>query len=156
MMVKPATVNRIRQLSKQGKPANEIVRQLRREGIGIRRKTILAYVRKFKGRKPKPQPYKYVPRKYRRKPAYRRRLIAPPPTPKQKHIAIYGKHKRKSKRIEASGTGKQLYKFLIDAVEHPPKRRFVTVSVDKVKGLSDRARYLDYGEYWDEKPTIKS
>jgi hypothetical protein len=149
-MVKPATVNRIRILSKKGKSANEIARQLRREGRGIRRKTILAYAREFKGRKHKAQPYKYVPRKYRRP-------IAPLPTPEQrKHIAIYGTHKRKSKRYEASGKGKALYRFLIDAVQHPPKQRITRVSVKDYMGISDRAQYIDYKEEWDDRPTVKS
>jgi len=149
-MVKSTTVNYIRTESRKGKSANQIQRELKAKGIGLRRKTILAYVRQFKGRKPKPQPYKYIPKKYRRP-------IAPPPTPKpKKHITIYGTHERKSKRIEASGTGKNLYHFLLDAVRHPSKKRFVRIDVDKVKGLSDRAKYIDYGEFWDEKPSVKS
>jgi hypothetical protein len=151
-MVKPATVNRIRQLSKQGKSSNEIVRQLRREGIGIRRKTILAYAREFKGRKPKAQPYKYTPRKYLTK----ERRIHIETEVKPKHVAVYGKHRGKSKRLEVSGTGKQLYSILFDAVEHPPKQRIQRVSADKLKGLSARAKYLDYRAEWDERPEIKS
>lgn len=147
-MVKPTTVKRIQTLSKQGFSANQIQRTLKREHRGIRRKTLLAYVRKFKGRPLKPHVERYIPRKYRRR-------VAVTPKP-EKHVAIYGRHKGKSKRIEASGTGKQLYRFLIDAVKHPPKKRFERVSVKDYMGLSQRAKYLDYGEEWDEKPTIKS
>lgn len=151
-MVKPATVNRIRKLSKQGKSSNEIVRQLRREGIGIRRKTILAYVRQFKGRKPKAEPYKYTPRKYLTK----ERRIHVEHEVKPKHIAVYGKVRGMSKRLEVVGTGKQLFSILIDAVEHPPKQRIQRVSADRLRSLSDRARYLDYKEEWDDRPTIRS
>jgi len=50
-MVKKITANRIRTLSKQDKSANEIVRQLRREGRGIRRATALAIIREERGPK---------------------------------------------------------------------------------------------------------
>jgi len=154
------TVNRIRTKVKQGKSANQIQRELKREGRGIRRQTLLALVRRYKGVKPKPQRYKYIPRKYRTRPAIakpkRPKRIAPPPTPKppirKKHISIYGKEGR----YNLSGTGRNLYRFMIDAVEHPPKKRFVTVDVDKVRGLSQRAKYVDYGEEWSERPEIKS
>jgi hypothetical protein len=152
MMVKPATVNRIRQLSKRGKSSNEIVRQLRREGIGIRRQTILGYAREFKGRQPKAQPYKYIPRKY----LTRERRIHIEHEVKQKHIAIYGKVNGISKRIEVSGTGKQLYSILFDAVEHPPKKRFLRTPANKLMTIHGRGEYLDMREEWDEKPTVTS
>ena len=123
-MVKPTTVKRIQTLSKQGKSANHIQRILKREHRGIRRKTLLAYVRKFKGRPLKPHVERYIPRKYRRRVA-----VTPKPKP-EKHVAIYGRHKGKSKRIEASGTGKQLYRFLIDGVVHPPRKRFERIDVE--------------------------
>lgn len=146
------TINRIRTLSRQNKSANQIQRILKREHRGIRRQTLLAYVRKFKGVKPKPQRYKYIPRKYRRRPA-----IAKPKRPRpEKHVAVYGRHRGKSKRIEMSGTGKGLYRFLIDAVIHPPKKRFERMHVKGYMGFSTKAKYLDYGEEWDEKPTVKS
>jgi hypothetical protein len=164
MMVKPATVNRIRQLSKQGKSSNEIARQLRREGIGIRRKTILAHVRKFKGRKPKAEPYKYTPRKYRMRKAkaivaeYHRKEAERhyEYEVKPKHIAVYGRVDGISKRLEVSGTGKELQSVLLDAVEHPPKQRIQRVSADRLRSLSARAKYLDYKSEWDDRPTIRS
>jgi hypothetical protein len=140
-MVKPSTVNYIRTQSQKGRSANQIQRELRAKGIGLRRKTILTYVRKFKHRPPKPHAEIYVPRKYRRP---------------EKHIAVYGKVKGKSKRLEIAGSGRKLYTILIDAVHHPPKQRIERVSADKMRGLSARAKYLDYGEEWDERPTIKS
>jgi IS30 family transposase len=165
-MVKETTVNRIRTLSRQGKSSNEIARQLRREGIGIRRKTILAYVRKFKGLKPKPQLYKYAPRKYRRK----RVITKPRPKTefarkmrqkikeqeKPKHVAVYGKVKGTSKRIEVSGTGTNIFRFLIDGAIHPPKKRITRINADREKGFGARAKYIDYGEEWDGRPQIKS
>jgi hypothetical protein len=165
-MVKKTTVNRIRTLSKQGKSSNEIVRQLRREGAGIRRKTILAYVRKFKHKPPKPHVERYIPRKYRRK-----RVVAKPrpktefarimrekikEQEKPKHVAVYGKVKGKSKRIEVSGTGKNIFRFLIDGAIHPPKNRITRINADKEKGFGARAKYIDYREEWDERPQIRS
>jgi len=148
--VPKTTVNRIRTKVKQGKSGNQIQRELKREGRGIRRKTLLAYVRKFKGRPLKPHVERYIPRKYRRRVA-----VAPKPKP-EKHVAVYGKHEGKSKRVELSGTGKGLYRFLIDAVKHPPRKRIQRVSVKDYMGVSDRAKYLDYGEEWDNRPTVKS
>lgn len=148
-MVKSATVDRIYALSKQGKTTTQIQRQLRSEGRGIRRTVLLAYVREAKGRKPRADVYKYTPRKYRRP--------ITPPTPKKYHVSAYGKHKQKSKRYEVFATTKKaLYRFLIDGAKHPPKQRIARIDIDRVRGLSDRAKYIDYGEEWDERPTIKS
>jgi len=122
-MVKPATEKRIRRLSKEDISANEIVRQLRREGRGIRRTTALSIIREERG---------------------------------PKHVAVYGKVNGRSRRIEAYGTGKQLGSLLFDAVEHPPKKRITRISTDKVKGLSQRAKVIDYKESWDNRPTIRS
>jgi hypothetical protein len=164
MMVKPASANRIRQLSRQGKSSNEIARQLRREGIGIRRKTVLAYVRRYKGRKPKAEPHKYTPRKYRvrkakaivaeyhRKEAKRRYEHEVKP----KHIAVYGRVDGISKRLEVSGTGKELQSVLLDAVEHPPRKRFLRTSAKKLMTIHGRGEYLDMQREWDKKPTITS
>jgi len=149
-MVKPATVDRIRELSRTRKSANEIVRQTRREGIGIRRKTILAYIRGFRGKAPKKDVYKYIPKKY----LTRARRIYIEHGVKRKHIAIYGKVKGESRRIEVSGTGRQLMDFLHDAVKHPPKQRFVRGDVSTIHGRS-RIK-LDRRKEWDAKPRITS
>lgn len=134
-MVKPATVNRIRTLSRQGKSANEIIRQLRREHRGIRRTTALTYVREFKGKAPKKEVYKYTPRKYRRY-----------------NIAVYGKVKGKSHRIEARGKKKELYSLICEAIKHPPKERFARIDANRI---SERGK-LDYRKEWDARPKIVS
>lgn len=149
-MVKPATVNRIKELSREGKSSNEIVRTLRREHRGIRRTTALTYVREFKGRAPKKEPYKHIPKKY----LTTERRIHIEHDVKQKHVAIYGRVKGKSRRIEVSGTGHQLYSFVEDAIEHPPKERFAKGYIGTVH---DRSKIkLSKREEWDAKPKISS
>jgi hypothetical protein len=145
-VVKPATVDRIYTLSKQGKTANQIQRQLKAEGIGIRRTTLLTYVREAKGRKPRPHPEKHIPRKYRRP-------ITPPPIKRRydKHVAIFGRHNGVSKRIEISGTGKYLQQVLYDIVHHPPKKHILRTNQDEF----ERSRDLSRGD-WDARPTITS
>jgi len=164
--VSSSTVNRIRTLSKEGHTTNYIQKQLQKEHLGIRRTILLGYIREFKGRKPKAEPYKYTPKKYRRKPA----ISKPKPETefarkmrqkiseqeKPKHVAVYGKVKGISKRIEVSGKGTNIYRFLIDGITHPPKQRITRINADKEKGLSARAKYIDYKEEWDYRPTIKS
>jgi hypothetical protein len=148
--VPKTTVDRIRTLSKQDKSANQIQRILQREGRGIQRKKLLAYVRKFKGVKPKPQRYKYIPRKYRRP----RPVIAKPRRPKRiydKHVAIYGKHNGITKRIEIFGTGKYLQKEMYALVQHPPKKRFLRTTQDYFEKSRDLSR-----DSWDDRPTITS
>jgi hypothetical protein len=153
-MVKPATVDRIRELSRTKKSANKIVRQTRREGIGIRRTTILAYIREFRGKAPKPHAYKYTPRKYL---TTKRRLHIEHDI-KRKHIAIYGKVNGVNRRIEVTGSGKGLMSFLVDAVKHPPKKRISRLDVDRdrLDTFYGRRKVLDYGKEWDVRPTIKS
>lgn len=120
---KPATKTHIQALAKTDKSANEIIRQLKREGRGVRRATALTWIREERG------PY---------------------------HVSAYGKDDGISKRYELHGTKKALYRFIIDAVKHPPKKRITRVSVKDNMGLSTRAKYIDYKEEWDDRPTIKS
>jgi len=149
-MVKPATVDRIRELSRTKKSANKIIRQLRREHRGIRRTTALKYIRRFKGRKPKTNVYKYTPRKYLTKEAFKIRGHEVG----RKHIAIYGRVDGQSRRIEVSGTGYQLMDFIQDAVHHPPKKRFARGNVGTIHGLGELK--LDRRKTWDARPTIES
>ena len=75
----------IRTYAKQGYSANKIQKKLKSQGLGIRRKTLLSEVRKIKATKPKAQPQKYTPKKYRKR-------ISPParrPFYFGKHIAVY-------------------------------------------------------------------
>ena len=154
IMVRATTENRIRIKVQQGKSANQIQRELKSEGIGIRRTTVLAYVREFRGRKPKAESYKYTPRKYLSK----ERRLHIEHVVKGKHIAIYGTVNGLGKRIEVSGTGKQLFSFLHEAVEHPPRKRFSRLNVDRddLDTIHGRAEHLDLREYWDDKPKIES
>lgn len=145
---KTTTVHRIRELSRTRKSANEIVRQTRREGIGIRRKTILTYIRGFRGKAPKKDVYKYIPRKYR----IRERRIPFEHEVKQKHVSVYGKQKGINKRYEISGTGHEIMDFLRDAVFHPPRRRIARIRANRI---SDR-KEVDYGKVWDSRPKIES
>ena len=55
-----------------------------------------------------------------------------------------------SRRIELAGSGKQLYKAMLDVAKHPPKKRFVQC------GATEVANYLDYENMWDERPKVKS
>ena len=147
-MVKPATVNRIRELSRKGHTANYIQKQLRKEHLGIRRTQLLAYVREFKGKAPKKEVYKYTPRKYRA----RERRIPFEHEVERKYVAIYGSVNGVTKRIEVSGTGYELEDFLRDAVHYPPKKRFVSVSAGRI---SSRAVF-DRKNEWDKRPQIDS
>ena len=153
-MVKPATVDRIKELSRKGKSSNEIIRTLRREHRGIRRTTALTYVREFKGKAPKKDVYKYIPRKYL---TTKRRLHIEHDI-KRKHIAIYGKVNGINRRTEVSGTGKGLMSFLVDAVKHPPKKRISRLDVDRdrLDTFYGRRKVLDYRKEWDVRPSIKS
>jgi hypothetical protein len=147
-LVKPSTDDRIRELSREGKSSNEIIRTLRREHKGIRRTTALKRIREFKGHAPKKEPYKHIPKKY----LTTERRIHIEHDIKQKHISVYGKMKGINKRFEVSGTGHELMDFLQDAVLDPPKRRIARVRAGRI---SDR-KEIDYGKEWDKRPTITS
>lgn len=51
---------------RKGYSANKIQRQLRKEGLGIRRKELLQHIREMKMKSPKANAEKYTPRKYRK------------------------------------------------------------------------------------------
>ena len=51
---------------RKGYSANKIQRQLRNEGLGIRRKELLRNIREMKLKSPKSNAQKYTPRKYRK------------------------------------------------------------------------------------------
>jgi hypothetical protein len=50
----------------KGQSANKIQKQLRSQGLGIRRKELLKQIREIKTKSPKANPEKYIPRKYRK------------------------------------------------------------------------------------------
>ena len=89
-MPKPETITKqqvkaIRGYVKQGYSANKIQRTLQKHHLGIRRKFLLAEVRKIRGKKPKIDRQKYTPRKYRKRPPKARK-----PVFIGKHVAVYG------------------------------------------------------------------
>lgn len=148
--VSRATVDIIREDTRKGHSANYIQKHLRREHRGIRRQNLLRYVREFRGKAPKPHSYKYIPKKY----LTRERRLHIELGVKRKHVAIYGRVKGESRRIEVSGTGYQLMDFLRSAVKHPPKQRFVRGDVSTIHGRS-RIK-LDWRKEWDARPKIAS
>jgi len=151
-----AQVDRIRELSRQGKSANQIDRTLRSEHMGMRRTTLLNYVREFKGRPPPRHPERHIPhraiaaRKMRKKIRLRVKEMR-----KEKKIAIYGTVDGEGRRFQFLGKGKDLYKSVMLAVRHPPKKEKPFTTVDAEKFLEDYGRYLSR-EKWDERPAVKS
>jgi len=130
----------IQQYAEKRYSANIIQKKLQEQGLGIRRKELLAKVRAVKGVPKKPKPEIYIPIKYRKA---ERGIPA-------KWIAVYGSVDGTSRRIELAGSGKQLYNAMLDVAKHPPKKRFVKCSA------SEASNYLDYEASWDEHPKVKS
>ena len=52
-------------LPKKGMSANRIQRQLRNQGMGVRRKELLRHIREMKMKSAKANPDKHIPKKYR-------------------------------------------------------------------------------------------
>lgn len=137
-------INAIRSYSRKHCSANRIQRELSRRGIGLKRTTVLKYVRESKGKPPKAHPYKYTPIKYRK--SFMISL--------GKQVAGYGSVHGKPRRIQMRGMGKELYQAMRLTVKHPPKEQFLTIPAWKL--ISDPRKYLDYEESWDEHPEINS
>jgi len=133
----------IRYYVKRRYSANLIQHKLRQKGLGMRRKELLAKVREVKGVPRKPKAEVHIPAKYRK--VKRRRVWVP-----AKWIAVYGTVDGKSRRVELAGSGRQLYKAMLDLAKHPPKKRFVRCSASEV------SNYLDYEDEWDEHPAVRS
>ena len=98
---------RIQQLSKENLSSNKIQEQLQNEGLGLRRKTLLAEVRRAKGELPKPsaERIKYVPRKYREHVKYVSWEF-------QKTVTIRGLQRRKFVEKQRRDTGSNLYRWV--------------------------------------------
>jgi len=111
---------KIRGYVKQGFSANNIQKRLQKQHLGIRRKVLLAEIRKIKRQKPKADRQKYTPRKYRKKVKEKRvkgiprRPSARKPVFFGKHVAVYryartSRHPRPySARFEFYGSGRDL------------------------------------------------
>jgi hypothetical protein len=143
----------IRTYVKQGLSSNKIQKSLQRRNIGLRRKVLLEEVRKVKRKKPRANAYRYTPRKYRK-----RRTPYHSQTRRQFYgghqIAGYGTVHGQSRRIQVYGSGKQLYKVMLYASQHPPRTRFLTIDAGTL--LSNPWRYLSREEVWDAKPRVDS
>jgi hypothetical protein len=126
--------------------------------LGIRRKTLLAEVRKLKGKKPKAQPQKYTPKKYRRR-------ISPParrPVYSGKHIAVYRyartlRYRRPySARFEFYGSGKDLAKAVRLALSGiVPRWENPHVECSARAFLNNPYKFGERG-VWLDRPNIES
>ena len=161
-MPKPKTITKqqikaIRGYVKQGLSANKIQKMLQKRHLGIRRKVLLAEVRKLKGKKPKADRQKYTPRKYRK-----RRPKARKPVFIGKHIAVYGyartsRHpKAYSARFEFYGSGRDLNRAVRLAYSGiVPRKEWAFVECSARDFLSNPSKYGERG-CWVGRPDIES
>jgi hypothetical protein len=121
--------NAIRGYVKKGYSANQIQVSLKNRQLGIRRKVLLAEVRRVKGQPPKAEAVKYIPKKYARARwrARAKRIRLRPLG--EKRVVLSGLHNKKLVTKTQHGSGKDLYRFVRDEMT---------------------------GDYWDEKPHIHS
>jgi hypothetical protein len=143
----------IRTYMKEGLSSNKIQKKLQKQHLGLRRKTLLAEIRKVKRKKPKANTFKYTPKKYRM------RRVSYPSTARRHfyfghQIAGYSTVHGQSRRIQVYGSGKQLYKVMLLASQHPPRTRFLTIDAGTL--LSNPWKYLSREEFWDAKPRVDS
>jgi hypothetical protein len=141
-------IDRIRDLSGQGKSANEIQRTLSKEQLGIRRTVLLRYVREIKHKAPPKKPEKYAPTKYRVPISPHRALY------RGKYVAVYGTVNGRSRRIQMHGSGRELYEAMIQVSRHPPRKKFLTVSASSISYYPHE--FLDMWREWDEHPEAYS
>ena len=165
--ISPKTKWAIKGYVKKGYSANKIQKSLKKQGLGIQRKKLLAEVRKVKGTKPKANRQKYTPKKYRRR-------VSPParrPVYSGKHIAVYKNAttrryqkiakklkypKSYSARFEFYGNGKDLAKAIRLALSGiVPRFEEPFVECNARDFLNDPYRYGERG-YWTDKPRIES
>jgi hypothetical protein len=117
----------IRSYVKKGYSANQIQVNLKNRHMGIRRKMLLAEVRRAKNQPKKPNTVKYIPKKY-----VKARWLARAELERileTKQVTVEGKHKGDFVSKTRRGKGKDLYNFVRDEMT---------------------------GDYWDEKPSIHS
>ena len=121
--------NAIRDYIRKGYSANQIQVNLKNRHMGIRRKVLLAEVRRVKGQAPRAETVKYTPKKYAkaRWRARAKRIRLRPLGEKQ--VTLTGLHKGKLISKTQRGSGKDLYRFVKDEMT---------------------------GDYWDEKPSVHS
>jgi len=142
----------------EGKSSNQIQKDLRDHNMGMRRKVLLATIREMKGTRIKPDRFKYVPLKYRHpksgRPVSEERLNRAERRIQlsfgQKQITIAGTVNGRPHRIQIKGRGRDLYRVMGEIIRHPPKKRFLTTTTDKVVGE------LNFYEDWDRRPNVNS
>ncbi|MEM2999765.1 MAG: hypothetical protein QW674_07230 [Candidatus Bathyarchaeia archaeon] len=137
----------IREYARQGFSANLIQRRLSEQGLGMRRKELLRMVKRIKS---EARPKAAVKISLARAAKPRRRRLKPI----GKRLAIYGTVDGESRRIELSGSGRELYLAMLGASQHPPRERFLVTSAKDF--LENEFDYLDLGERWDEHPEAES
>lgn len=157
-------IDRIRTLSHEGKSTNQIQRTLSKEGIGLRRQTMLQYVREFRQKAPKANTAIYTRTKYRKARArreYKReynrryRLMRKRRVGEEvKSVTVTDSQHGEPKSIEIIGIGRDDYEAIKQyAYFHPPRKQFLTISAAEL--LSNPNRYLSEGG-WDGHPRINS
>ena len=118
---------------KEGYSANQIQVMLREKHMGMRRKVLLTEIRIIKHQKPKAEPAKYIPKKYAQAPRVkalpRKRLRPFFAQFQEKQVTVIGRHYGKKIVKTQHGSGKDLYRFVMDEMT---------------------------GDYWDEKPRVFS
>jgi len=147
----------IRGYVKQGLSANKIQKRLQKQHLGIRRKNLLAEIRKIKRQKPKADRFKYTPWKYRKRPPKARK-----PVFIGKHIAVYGyartsRHpKAYSARFEFYGSGRDLNRAVRLAYSGiVPRKEWAFVECSARDFLSKPYKYGERG-IWVGRPEIES
>lgn len=153
--------NAIRTYVKQGLGSNKIQKRLQERHLGLRRKVLLAEIRKLKRKKPKVNVYKYTPKKYRRisrgygYPSKRRRFSG-------RQVAVYGyaktmRHPRAySARFEFYGSGKELFQAV--RLAHSgivPRYEWAFVKCSARDFLHNPNFYGERG-VWVAKPEVES
>ena len=121
----------IRTYVKQGLSANKIQKRLQKRHLGLRRKVLLAEIRKVKHRKPKADIVKYIPKKYA-KARWRARAEAPRKRRLRlgyKQVILTGRHKGKMVTKTRHGKGRDLYRFVFNEMR---------------------------SDFWDAKPHVES
>lgn len=142
--ISPKQVDRIRQLSQQRLSTNQIQKTLSREGLGLRRQTMLRCIREFRHQQTKANASVYTPIKYRYQ------FVS-----SGKKVAGYGTQGGVSKRVEICGDGKNLYKAMQIVAKHPPKDEYAILRINARELLNNPRKYLDKG-VWDARPKVRS
>lgn len=153
--------NVIRTYVKQGLSSNKIQKRLQKRHLGLRRKVLLAEIRKVKRKKPKANAYKYTPKKYRRVsrrygyPSNRRRFTG-------RQVAVYGyaqtmRYPRAySARFEFYGSGRDLFQAV--RLAHSgivPRFEHAFVKCSAREFLNNPNIYGERG-VWTAKPDVES